>query len=149
MTASGNGMLPVSGVPSFTAVGCHGDMVVARIVAEGERGDGSGARLAPRPAPPGWLHCIWKCRKTNRIYPHMLDWREDPSNPDRPILSHLDVQGLAADRAELDRYRPRRGVRPRCAAGAGWSCAAGPSTIHEGGGWKPSRRCDEGSLDWG
>lgn len=34
---------------------------------------------------------------TNRIYPHMLAWREDPSEPDRPVLSHPDVQRLAAE----------------------------------------------------
>lgn len=35
--------------------------------------------------------------ETNRIYPHMLAWREDPSDPDRPVLSHPDVQRLAAE----------------------------------------------------
>lgn len=34
---------------------------------------------------------------TSRIYPHMLAWREDPSDPDRPVLSHPDVQRLAAE----------------------------------------------------
>lgn len=34
---------------------------------------------------------------TDRIHPHMLAWREDPSNPDRPILSHPDVQRLVAE----------------------------------------------------
>lgn len=34
---------------------------------------------------------------TNRIYPHMLAWREDPADPDRPVLSHPDVQRLAAE----------------------------------------------------
>lgn len=33
----------------------------------------------------------------NRIYPHMLAWRENPSDPDRPVLSHPDVQRLAAE----------------------------------------------------
>ncbi|MDP9379736.1 MAG: aminoglycoside phosphotransferase family protein [Chloroflexota bacterium] len=34
---------------------------------------------------------------TNRIYPHMLAWREDPSDPDRPILSNPGVQRLIAE----------------------------------------------------
>ena len=32
----------------------------------------------------------------DRVYPHMLAWREDPSDPDRPVLSNPDVQRLAA-----------------------------------------------------
>lgn len=34
---------------------------------------------------------------TNRINPYMLAWREDPSDPDRPVLSNPDVQRLAAE----------------------------------------------------
>ena len=33
----------------------------------------------------------------NRIHRHMLAWREDPSDPDRPLLSDPDVQRLAAE----------------------------------------------------
>ncbi len=33
---------------------------------------------------------------TNRINPYMLAWREDPSDPDRPVLSNPDVQRLGA-----------------------------------------------------
>jgi Ser/Thr protein kinase RdoA (MazF antagonist) len=36
-------------------------------------------------------------RMTNRIYPHMLAWREDPSDPDRPVLGDPDVQRLVAE----------------------------------------------------
>jgi Ser/Thr protein kinase RdoA (MazF antagonist) len=32
----------------------------------------------------------------NRIYPHMLTWREDPADPDRPLLSNPHVRQLAA-----------------------------------------------------
>jgi Ser/Thr protein kinase RdoA (MazF antagonist) len=31
----------------------------------------------------------------DRVYPHMLAWREDPSDPDRPLLSNPDVRRLA------------------------------------------------------
>ncbi len=31
---------------------------------------------------------------TNQTYPHMLAWRQDPSDPDRPLLSNPDVQRL-------------------------------------------------------
>lgn len=34
---------------------------------------------------------------SNRIYPHMLAWREDPTDPDRPLLRNPDVQRLAAE----------------------------------------------------
>lgn len=33
----------------------------------------------------------------DRVYPHMLAWREDPSDPDRPILNNPDVLRLAAE----------------------------------------------------
>ena len=33
----------------------------------------------------------------NRIHPYMLAWREDPSDPDRPVLSNPDVQRLIAE----------------------------------------------------
>ncbi|MDP9350969.1 MAG: hypothetical protein M3P51_05450, partial [Chloroflexota bacterium] len=31
---------------------------------------------------------------TNQVNPHMLAWRQDPSDPDRPFLSNPDVQRL-------------------------------------------------------
>lgn len=34
---------------------------------------------------------------TNRIYPHMLAWREDPTDPDRPVLRDPEVRKLAAE----------------------------------------------------
>lgn len=33
----------------------------------------------------------------DRIYPHMLAWREDPSDPDRPTLNNPTVRRLAAE----------------------------------------------------
>ena len=32
-----------------------------------------------------------------RVYPHMLAWREDPADPDRPLLSNPNVQRLIAE----------------------------------------------------
>lgn len=34
---------------------------------------------------------------TNRIYPHMLAWKEDPSDPDRPTLDNPAVRRLVAE----------------------------------------------------
>ncbi len=33
----------------------------------------------------------------NSVHPHMLAWREDPSDPDRPLLSNPEVRRLAAE----------------------------------------------------